>query len=121
MAANKKPVPQNPLLLGQAFVIAEIGSNGSPTRARADEVLKYIIEPVAEEFHLDPVRSDRDATPGQITPRIVKLILASPVVIADLTGQNANVYYELAIAHAFGLNIIVLLANVKSISFASKD
>ncbi len=121
MAAKKKQVTRRRQILGQTFVIAEIGSEGSATRARADEVLKYIIEPVAEYFNLAPVRSDRDATPGQITPRIVKLILDSDVVIADLTGQNANVYYELAVAHAFRLPVVILVDTVKSLSFDAKD
>jgi hypothetical protein len=120
MAANK-PVVQHSQILGQTFVIAEIGSDGTAIRIRADEVMKYIIEPVAEYFNLAPVRSDRDATPGQITPRIVKLILDSDVVIADLTGQNANVYYELAVAHAFRLPVVILVDNVKSLSFDAKD
>src|SRR5205814_1449968 len=116
-----KLVPPHDQTFGQAFVIAEIGSSGTPTRARADEVLKYIIEPVAEEFHLKPVRSDRDATPGQITPRIVRLILESQVVLADLTGQNPNVYYELAVAHSFRLPVVILVDSVKSLSFDAKD
>ena len=50
MAASKKLVPPHDQTFGQAFVIAEIGSSGTPTRARADEVLKYIIEPVPRNF-----------------------------------------------------------------------
>ena len=39
------------------------------------------------------------------------------VVIADLTNQNPNVYYELGLAHTLGKDIIPLLQNGSTIPF----
>lgn len=66
-------------------------------------------------------RADLDLTPGQITPQMVKELIESPVVIADLTGRNPNVYYELGIAHSFGRKTIVLCDSVDPLAFDTKD
>jgi hypothetical protein len=76
----------------RGFFISQIGAEGSPERARADEVFDYIILPVATRFNIDVIRADRDPTPGQITMQMIKTLLASKVVFADLTGRNPNVY-----------------------------
>jgi hypothetical protein len=95
---------------GHAFVIMQVGSEHSEDRARADEVCRYVIDPVLglAEFDLGMVRADQDATPGSITPKMIGDLLSAFVVIADLTGRNPNVYYELGIAHSFGKAVIAL-------------
>jgi hypothetical protein len=102
---------------GKAFVISQIGDEHSDVRARADEVLEYIIGPAAAEHGLEVVRSDRDPTPGQVTSRLIKSILESRVIIADLSGRNANVYYELGVVHSFRLPVVILVDHVASLSF----
>jgi hypothetical protein len=54
-----------------------------------------------------------------IMSNIITEILRSHFVIADLTGQNANVFYELGIAHSFkdAHNIILLAQSVGDIPF----
>ena len=44
---------------------------------------------------------------------IVDMILKSSVLVAVLDGRNANVYYEIGIAHAMG-KLVLLVANVSS-------
>jgi hypothetical protein len=82
----------------RAFVICQVGDEGSTIRARADEVYEYVVTPVVETLGLAVMRSDRDPTPGQITSQIIRSLTSAKVVIADLSGQNANVYYELGVA-----------------------
>ncbi len=84
----------------KCFVISPIGAEGSPEREKADTVLKYLIKKaLLPEF--DVLRADDDTNPGAITPRIVQSILEADLVVADITGANANVFYELAIAHGY--------------------
>src|SRR5918992_620737 len=47
----------------------------------------------------DPIRADKISEPGIITNQIIRRVLKSPLVIADLTESNPNVFYELAIRH----------------------
>lgn len=91
------------------FIISPIGENGSETRKRSDLVLKYIIEPALKECEYTPVRADMIPEAGLITSQIIQRIIDSPLVIADLTDSNPNVFYELAIRHAVKKPLIQLL------------
>jgi hypothetical protein len=82
------------------FVIAPIGEAGSPVRKRSDQVLKHIITPVCEARGYKAIRADHIDRSGMITNQIIQHIMDDPLVIADLTGRNANVFYELSLRHA---------------------
>jgi hypothetical protein len=99
------------------FFITQLGAKGSLERRRADEVEKYILSVAREAFGLEVIRSDKEPTPGQITSQIVRRIVDSTVIVADLTGGNANVFYELGIAHAFGRPVILLVKSVNAVPF----
>jgi hypothetical protein len=65
--------------------------------------MKYIIEPcpALKEFDYGPpVRADGLNEPGRITSQIITWLKEADLVIADLTWNNANVYYELSLRHA---------------------
>ena len=105
----------------QAFVIMQVGEKDSVARKRADEVFKYIISPVLEEASIEPYRSDLDLTPGQISPQMLKKLLEADLVVADLTGQNPNVFYELGIVHSFARPVIALADSIRLLPFDAKD
>lgn len=48
---------------------------------------------------------------------VVKLIASARVVICDLTGKNANVFYEAGIAHALGQDVILIAQHETDIPF----
>jgi hypothetical protein len=58
-----------------------------------------IIHKAAESVGLEYVRGDLSKRPGSILAQIVQEIKHSTVVVADITGNNPNVFYELGIAH----------------------
>jgi hypothetical protein len=58
-----------------------------------------IIRAVASECGLKYVRGDRRNQPGSIMPQILNDIRRAAVVVADISGNNPNVFYELGIAH----------------------
>jgi hypothetical protein len=60
---------------------------------------EYVVEPACSAHNLDPVRADKIAHPGEITEQIFRLLRDADVVIADLTGGNPNVMYELGLRH----------------------
>lgn len=99
------------------FVIAPIGESGSDIRKRSDQVLKHIIRPAVESCGYKAVRADEIAEPGIITNQIIRHVVDDPLVIADLTGQNPNVFYELAIRHAIRHPLIQIINKVEDIPF----
>lgn len=99
------------------FVISPIGSPESATRERADHVFEYVIEEALRDFEYTPIRADHIAEPGIITNDVIEYIVESPLVIADLTGSNANVFYELAIRHAYEKPTIQIIEEGEEIPF----
>jgi len=91
------------------FVIGPIGACGSPEREHADTFLRYIVEPCDALGKFDygkPVRADQMGLPGQITTQIIEHLINYDLVIADLTGHNPNVFYELSLRHAVGKAVV---------------
>jgi hypothetical protein len=99
------------------FVIAPIGEEGTETRARADQILKHVITPVAKECGYTAVRADKISEPGIITSQVIQHLVEDPLVIADLTGRNANVFYELAVRHAVKKPVVQIIEIGESIPF----
>lgn len=77
------------------FVVSPIGAEGSEIKINADRLFKYIISPVCESCGFEPVRVDKINDSGSITQTIIDKLLSSELVIADITGQNPNVFYEM--------------------------
>lgn len=88
----------------RCFVISPIGDEGSPTRRHADMVLNSIIKSALSGF--DVKRADDFGTPDMITDKIIEAILNYELVVADLTGHNPNVFYEIGIRHMISKPII---------------
>lgn len=99
------------------FVIAPIGKPESDTRKRSDQVLQHIIRPAVESCGYKAVRADEIDEPGIITNQIIRHVIDDPLVIADLTEQNANVFYELAIRHVTCKPLVQIIDKVEDIPF----
>ena len=82
------------------FVIAPIGDPESDTRKRSDQVLRHVIKPAATTCGYTAIRADEIDKPGMITSQVIQHVVSDPLVVADLTERNPNVFYELAIRHA---------------------
>ena len=93
-----EPAPAEPSQKKPCFVISPIGSDDSDIRKRADQVLKHIIKKALSDIYTVE-RADDISKPGLITLQIIERLMKAPMVVADLTDANANVYYELAIRH----------------------
>ncbi|MGD9634304.1 MAG: hypothetical protein AB7O59_25460 [Pirellulales bacterium] len=98
----------------RVFVACPIGTEDSPERTRSDKLLKFVVAPVVKDYFGAAsddvvVRSDTIGEPGRITTQILRELADATVVLADLTGTNPNVMYELGIRQAL-LKPFVLLA-----------
>lgn len=81
------------------------------------EVYTEVYKPVCANNNLDCWRVDEIARPGSITRDIVEGIIDAEVIIADLTTQNPNVFYELGIAHSVGNKTIMTAQDIADVPF----
>ncbi len=75
------------------------------------------IRPVCEELCIDVLRADDIGHQRNILRDVVEGLINSDVIIADLTGSNANVYYELGAAHSLMRPVVMLTQHVERIPF----
>ena len=105
---------------GSCFVICPIGEADSEERKRSDDLLEHIITPVMEEFSYQVIRADKLPNPGKITEQIIEQLMTADLVIADLTGNNANVFYELGVRHTTDKPVIQLIQKGGTVPFDVK-
>lgn len=67
-----------------------------------------VIERGLRAAGLDAVRADQEAL-GHIHAMMFERIFESPVVIADISGANPNVFYELGVAHSAARRTITVV------------
>jgi len=65
-------------------------------------------------------RVDEQVYQGNILDRVYNQIAKADFIIADMTGKNANVFYEVGYAHAIGKSTILLTQNNDDIPFDLK-
>jgi len=105
----------------ECFFIAPIDDEGSKVRERSDKVMEYIVEEAVSDYGYYVTRADQMDQPGSITNQVIQKTVSSELVIADLTGHNPNVFYELAVRHATGEPYIQLIKSTESIPFDISD
>lgn len=79
-----------------------------------------VIRPAIEELGLKCVRGDEIYSKPNVMADIWKCLRRTRLVIAELTGRNANVFYEIGLAHAIGKPIILLTRNENDVPFDLK-
>ena len=101
----------------KCFVITPIGEKGSTIRQRTDELLGNIIKPVLEELGYEVIVPHEMDDAGSITNQIIQHIVNDEMVVANLTGLNPNVMYELAIRHSFARPVVCVIENGTKLPF----
>lgn len=73
-----------------------------------NDLYNQVIIPVIEKYNLKCVRADDIYTATPILSDIINEIKSASIIIADITPDNPNVFYELGFAHALNKPTIVL-------------
>ncbi|GED14413.1 hypothetical protein [Aneurinibacillus migulanus] len=105
----------------QAFVIMPIGAGEDFNRWQT--IYKTLIRNAVEQsgYEYRCIRADEIGKPGSIIKDILRRIYNSDIVIADLTDQNPNVFYELGVRHSLKNNTILIAQDTKFIPFDLKN
>ncbi|MEI2281224.1 hypothetical protein [Paenibacillus polysaccharolyticus] len=85
-----------------------------------DDFNKFYVNfltPIINELGFEVTRGDDFFESTAVIDDIWKMINESVIIIADLTGKNANVFYEVGIAHTLGKRVILLAQNDEDIPF----
>lgn len=105
----------------QCFIITPIGESNSDVYNKAMGLIEAVIKPVLEEFNFKPVAANHMSAPGSINRQLLKAILEDKLVIANLTGLNPNVMYELAVRHAARLPVVIMTEKGTRLPFDITD
>lgn len=82
-----------------------------------DEYYNDIYRVAIEESGLKPKRADSLFRPSPIIRDIWEYINHSKILIADITGLNSNVMYELGLAHAITKPVIIISDSIDNVPF----
>jgi hypothetical protein len=82
-----------------------------------DRYYQEIYVPAIKEAGFEPVRADELFTTGSVVEQIWEQIEKAKLLLADLSGKNANVFYELGLAHAAKKPVIFTAAVVDDVPF----
>lgn len=83
----------------------------------AFDAVYHTIQTVCAGLGLACSRADNVWQTPAIIDDVANLIDSSGVVIFDCSGKNANVFYELGLAHAWGKEVIVITNDMADIPF----
>ena len=105
LTSNKKPTAKKTSTSGDqkesCFVIMPFGG-------WFDGYYTSIFAPAIKAAGLRPLRADDLYRPSTIVSDIWEYTREAKLILADLSGKNPNVFYELGIAHAIGRPVIML-------------
>jgi hypothetical protein len=88
-----------------------------PFGAWFDRYYQDIYAPAIKEAGFEPIRADELFTTGSVVEQIWEQIQKAKVLLADLSGKNANVFYELGLAHAAKKPVVFTSALVDDVPF----
>lgn len=93
----------HPEVRPHAFVIMPFGKKKGADGAIYDfnAIYSQLIKPALEMAGFEPFRADEETASGDILTDMFQELLLADLCIADMSIDNANVFYELGIRHAF--------------------
>jgi hypothetical protein len=88
-----------------------------PFRAELEPVYEDHMKAIAKELNMTIARADDLFTTGSVIEEIWSCIAQSRIILADCTGRNPNVFYEIGIAHTLGKAVVLITQNEDDVPF----
>ncbi|MGD2091655.1 MAG: hypothetical protein PVH61_36110 [Candidatus Aminicenantes bacterium] len=108
---NHMPIEKNYVFIIMAMI------EGDPQLIDIHET----ISETCKSLNLKAERVDQIEHTGRITDKIIECINKAEIVIADLTHNRPNCYYEAGYAHGIGKNVIFTAKKDTELQFDLKD
>jgi len=111
--APERRIPKQPRVrayLETCFVMMPFGN-------WFDKYYQDIYVPAIREAGFEPMRADELFSSGSVVEQIWEQIKKARVLLADLTDRNANVFYELGLAHAARKPVVFTAPKVEDVPF----
>jgi hypothetical protein len=102
-------IPEGSIKIDQVAVMM-------PFSKQYDEVYT-IIKESCESLGMQCHRADEVWKNSAIIQDVFDLIFTSSIIIADLSGKNPNVFYEVGIAHTLGKYVVPIAQSTDDIAF----
>ncbi|MEW5958136.1 MAG: TRAFs-binding domain-containing protein, partial [Chloroflexota bacterium] len=96
------PQPESQQGLPHAFVVMPFGRKPGPDGRLIDfnSIYEQLIKPALIKAGFEPFRADEETISGDILTDMFQELLLADLVVADLSIDNANAFYELGVRHA---------------------
>lgn len=111
----------------KCFVIMPFGNHeiDAANATRLESIYTRWIKPAVEsisvpgrqEEKISCHRGDKTFRPGEIISHVIENLISAEIMIADLSGKNPNVFYELGVRHAVRSNCILIADNLNDVPF----
>lgn len=102
------PPPQEPGAEPTCFIVMPFGQPDS-------DLVHHVLREACQRCGLRPLRGDDLFTPSDILDDIWRGITGASCVIADISGRNPNVLYELGMAHTLAKPVLILARDAADI------
>lgn len=89
-----------------------------PFAPEFQDIWDQVIRPAGAAVGYSCTRADDPSRPGAVMKDVVEGLLFADVIVADLSKLNANVLYELGVAHSIGTKTVMICdRSVKRLPF----
>jgi nucleoside 2-deoxyribosyltransferase len=92
-----------------------------PFTGELEDIYRLAIRPALEDLGYEVARADTVFSTGLIIRDILQHIADADLIVADLTGRNPNVFYEVAVAHTLGKPVVMLAQDYQDVPFDLKS
>lgn len=115
--SKKKTLPKKRVAKSASSAAKEICFVIMPFGGWFDDYYETIYRPAIVAAGLEPHRADDLYRPSTIINDIWSYTQRSKIILADLSGKNPNVFYELGLAHALAKPAILITESVDDVPF----